>query len=70
LKFLLAILFMSFFECFQESKVYEKWWYLSLLYLVQKYYRLIDEETDFKNLWENCVILTKIIWKDADENNY
>jgi hypothetical protein len=30
----------------------------------------LTEETDFESLWENCHDSCKIIWKDADKNNY
>ena len=68
-RFLSAALFTSFFECFQELKTYERWWYQSLLYSVQKHCESVDEETDFECLWENHMILAEIAWKDADKNN-
>ena len=70
IRFLSAALFMSLFECFQESRAYERWWYQSLLYSVQRHCESVDEETDFESLWENHMILAEIIWKDADKNNY
>ena len=69
-EFLSAVLFMNLFECFQESRAYERWWYWSLLYSVQKHCKSVDKETNFENLWENYMILAEIIWKDVDENNY
>ena len=49
-EFLSATLFASLFECFQESRTYERWWYQSLLYSVQKHCESVDEETNFKSL--------------------
>ena len=70
MRFLSAALFVSLFECFQESRAYRRWWYQSLLYSVQRHCESVDEETDFESLWENHMILAEIAQKDADTNNY